>query len=70
MIVRQQVVQLGQGDQAPLERGPFIGERGCALQRLRGDRLHGRERVLDAVVQLVDEQLLFLVRDSPLGDVA
>ena len=42
---------------------------GGAAQRLVGDRLDGGEGVLDAVVQLLEEQALELRRLLPLGDV-
>jgi hypothetical protein len=39
-----------------------LAERNVALQRLEGDRLHRRQRVLHAVVQFVEEQALPLFR--------
>src|SRR5829696_6053607 len=40
------------------------------LEALRRDRLHGRERVLHPVIELVDEELLCLFMSALLGAVA
>ena len=69
VLARQHVVRARQGDQAALEAGPgLLGARRVA-QGLRGDRLHGGEGVLDAVVQLVDQKLLMFLEPLALGDV-
>ncbi|HKH34405.1 MAG TPA: hypothetical protein VKA80_09645, partial [Beijerinckiaceae bacterium] len=39
-------------------------------QRLRGDRLHGRERVLHSMVQLVHEERAVVLGLTPLRDLA
>ena len=69
-LAGQQVVRLRQGDQPVLEGLQQSRVAAVAAQRLGGDGLHRGERVLDAVVQLVHQQVAVPVGAFGLGDVA
>jgi hypothetical protein len=71
--------QLGLGQQimrpcerlhTPAEAAHEVARGPRMLQRLAGDRLHGRQRVLDAMIELVEQQALQLLGALALGDVA
>ena len=63
---------MGAGERmdAPAEAGHEIGRAGRTAERLVGDRLDGGERVLDPVVQLLEQEALEGRGLLPLGDVA
>src|SRR5215217_3203798 len=65
----QEIVRLRQGEQPRLEGAGEVGKTRRRAHRLGGKRLDRRERVLHAVVQLVDEELALLLRLLALGDV-
>src|SRR5215203_989013 len=58
MLAGELVMSAGKGDEAALEGVPHVLRNLAAGGSLGGERLHGRERILDAVVELVDERLL------------
>jgi hypothetical protein len=67
-LLCQDVVGLGKGRKAPIEslQRLFV----AVSEGLPGDRLHGGQRVLHTVVQLVHQELLPFPRAPLLGDVA
>jgi hypothetical protein len=62
-------VGVRQRDEARLEGAAGFLDGLGAAQRLDGDRLHGREGVLHAVIELVDEKLQVVLCVPPGGDV-
>src|SRR6185312_16932868 len=67
---RQQVVRLRHRADAAVERLTGRGQVARAAQGLPGDRLDRRERVLDAMLELVVEQPLQFLGFFELGQVA
>src|SRR5215212_865039 len=65
----QEIVGLGDGEQARLEGLAELLDRAGAARRLRRDRLHRRQRVLDPMIELVEEKLAALLGGLALGDV-
>src|SRR4051794_36735497 len=65
----QEIVGLGDGEEARLEGLAELLDRAGAARRLRGDRLHRRQRVLDPMIELVEEKLTALLGGLALGDV-
>jgi hypothetical protein len=59
--LQQEVVSPPERQQPPLDRVLRVLDARCVAQALRGDRADGRQRVLDAVVELFEDQLLQLV---------
>ena len=70
VLAGQHVVGAGEREQAGLERGLRLVQRCRVAQGLGRDGLHGGQRVLHPVVQLVDQKPLVLLRLLGLGDVA
>ena len=69
MAAGELVVRLAERDKAALEGlAERLGRIGAA-RRLRRQRLHRRQRVLDAVIELVDQELLAIFGFLALGDV-
>ncbi|HWX82768.1 MAG TPA: hypothetical protein VNZ48_04130 [Xanthobacteraceae bacterium] len=66
IVVGQQIVRGRKRMQSGNEDGAFLGRTAESLSR---NGLHGRQRILDAMLELFDEQLLPLPRASALGDV-
>ncbi|MEJ2626873.1 MAG: hypothetical protein P8Z80_20980 [Pseudolabrys sp.] len=61
LIPGQLIVRLRQRDQPAFEALAERARRSGAARGLRGQRLHGGERVLDPVIELVDQELLALL---------
>ena len=69
VLLGQDVVGLGQRHQPAGKRASRLRQAGGAAQGLAGDRLDHGKRVLDAVVELVDQQLALFLAALALGDV-
>src|SRR5215203_1596246 len=69
-LAGQHVMRLGERKQPGFEGFARLRRRLARLEALRRDRLHGRERVLHPVIELVDEELLRLFMSALLGAVA
>ena len=69
MMPGELVVRLRQRDQPSFEAVAEFFRARHAARGLRGERLHGRQRVLDAVIELVDQQPVALLGRLALGDV-
>jgi hypothetical protein len=69
ILAGQQVVSLGQGDDAGRERLLGLGQGSGGVEGLAGDGLDRGQRVLDPVIQLVDQQPQVQLGPLALGDV-
>src|SRR3954470_22445852 len=69
VLMGEDVVRLCQGHQPAAERTLRLRQAGGGAQGLAGDRLDDRQRVLHAVIELVDQQLALLFSALALGDV-
>ena len=69
MAARQLIVRLAQRQQAPLERLAECLRRSSVARGLRGQRLHRRQRVLHAMIELVHQELLAVLRFLARGNV-
>src|SRR5262249_6954808 len=68
--LNEQAVRRAQGEQPSPEALDEILRRGAAAQRLVCDRLHYRQRVLDPVRQLAEQQRLTFFPKLAVGDVS
>ncbi len=67
-LLREKIVRIGKRVQTRDEGGAFLP--GRRAEGLRRDRLHGAERVLDAVLDLVEQKLARLLGALAVRDVA
>ena len=65
----EEIVRLRQRKEPRLEGGGEVAEIRCRAQGLGGERLDRRERVLNPMIELVDQELALLLRLLALGDV-
>ena len=70
VLLGEHAVRVAQRDQARVERAQRLRRDAGRAETLRRDRLHGRERVLDAVLEFLDEEVALLLGDPALGRVA